>query len=77
MVLLVLPAFDDTDSLDSLPHSVGYSPGFMVSTLGDCLLFPWEIGVKAQEKRCRVYVGFIDLEKPYDMVNRETLWQVL
>ena len=22
-------------------------------------------------------MGFIDLEKAYDMVNRETLWQVL
>ena len=24
-----------------------------------------------------VYVGFIDLEKAYDRVNRETLWQVM
>ena len=24
-----------------------------------------------------LYVGFIALEKAYDMVNRETLWQVL
>ena len=24
-----------------------------------------------------VYVGFIDLEKPYDRVNKETLWQEL
>ena len=23
------------------------------------------------------YVGFIDLEKAYNMVNREALWQVL
>ena len=24
-----------------------------------------------------MYVGFIDLEKVYDRVNREALWQVL
>ena len=24
-----------------------------------------------------MYVGFMDLEKPYDRVNRETLWQAL
>ena len=24
-----------------------------------------------------VYMGFIDLEKMYDRVNREALWQVL
>ena len=29
------------------------------------------------EKKCKVYVGFIDLEKAYNKVNRETLWQVL
>ena len=28
-------------------------------------------------KKCRVYVGFMDLEKAYDSVNRETIWQVL
>ena len=36
-----------------------------------------QIGEKAQEKKRREYVGFIDLEKSYDMVNRETLRQVL
>ena len=35
------------------------------------------IGEKAREKKCRVYVGFIDLEKAYDRDNREALWQVL
>ena len=32
-----------------------------------------QIGEKARERKCRVYVGFIDLEKAYDGVNRETL----
>ena len=32
---------------------------------------------KARERKCRVYVGFIDLEKAYDRVNSEALWQVL
>ena len=30
-----------------------------------------------EKKKCRVYVGFIDLEKAYDRVNREALQQVL
>ena len=34
-----------------------------------------QIGEKVQEKKCRVYVGFI--EKVYDRVNREALWKVL
>ena len=29
-----------------------------------------QIGEKAQEKKCNVYVGLIDLEKAYDRVNR-------
>ena len=33
-----------------------------------------QIGEKAQEKKCRVYVDFMDLEKVYDRVNREALW---
>ena len=33
-----------------------------------------QIGEKAREKKCSVYVGFIDLEKAYDRVNREALW---
>ena len=36
-----------------------------------------QIGEKAREKKCRVYVGFMDLEKAYDMINREALWEVL
>ena len=29
------------------------------------------------EKERRVYMGFMNLEKAYDSVNREALWQVL
>ena len=36
-----------------------------------------QIGEKAREKKCRVYVGFMNLEKVYDRVNREPLWQGL
>ena len=36
-----------------------------------------QIGEKEGEKKCRVYVDFMDLEKTYDRVNREALWQVL
>ena len=32
---------------------------------------------KHEKKKRRVYVGFIDLEKLYDRVNKEALWQVL
>ena len=32
---------------------------------------------KAREKIRRVHVGFIGLEKAYDRLNREALWQVL
>ena len=28
-------------------------------------------------KKMWVYVGFTDLEKAYDRINREALWQVL
>ena len=30
-----------------------------------------QIGEKACEKKRRMYVGFMDLEKAYDRVNRE------
>ena len=30
-----------------------------------------QIGEKAREKKRRVYLGFIDLEKTYDRVNME------
>ena len=36
-----------------------------------------QISEKAREKKHRVYVGFIDLEKAYNMVTREALRQVL
>ena len=36
-----------------------------------------QIDEKTQGKKCKVYVGFIDLEKAYNRVNREALWQVL
>ena len=36
-----------------------------------------QIGEKARGKNCRVCVGFIDLGKAYDRVNKEELWQVL
>ena len=36
-----------------------------------------QISEKAREKKCRVYMGFIDLEKAYNRVNRKALWQVL
>ena len=36
-----------------------------------------QIGEKTREKKHRVYVGFMDLEKAYDRVNMCTLWQVL
>ena len=37
-----------------------------------------QIGEKAQEKKCRAYVGgFMELKKAYDRVNWEAIWQVL
>ena len=36
-----------------------------------------QIGEKAREKKRKVYVSFIDMEKTYDRVNRVALWQVL
>ena len=33
--------------------------------------------MRKQERKNAVYLGFIDLEKVYDRVNREALWQVL
>ena len=32
-----------------------------------------QIGEKAQDKKRRVYVGFIDLEKAYDRADKEAL----
>ena len=39
-------------------------------------LTPKQIGEKTREKM-KVYVGFMDLEKAYDRVNRKVIWQVL
>ena len=33
--------------------------------------------MRKQDRRNAMYVGIIDLEKAYDSVNREALWQVL
>ena len=33
--------------------------------------------MRKYERKNAVYVGFIDLEKAYDRINREALWQVL
>ena len=33
--------------------------------------------MKKYVRKNRLYVGFIDVEKAYDKVNREVLWQVL
>ena len=33
-----------------------------------------QIGEKTQEKKRSVYVSFIDLEKPYDRIHRESMW---
>ena len=33
--------------------------------------------MRKHEKKCRVYMSFMDLEKVYDGVNEEALWQVL
>ena len=36
-----------------------------------------QIGEEAQEKKSRMYVGFMDLQKAYDRINREAPWEVL
>ena len=33
--------------------------------------------MREQGKKFKVYVGFMDLEKACDRINREALWQVL
>ena len=43
----------------------------------DQILTLKQTGEKAQKKKCRVYEGFIDLEKEYNRINSEALWQVL
>ena len=44
---------------------------------GDQIFAIKQIGEKARESECRVYVGFMDLEKAYDRVISEALCQVL
>ena len=33
--------------------------------------------LESMGEKCRVYVGFKDVEKTCDMVNREARWQIL
>ena len=33
--------------------------------------------MRKHERKNKVYVGFIDLEKTYERINRKTLWKVL
>ena len=33
--------------------------------------------MRAPKEKQRVYIGFMDLEKAYNIVNREAFWQVL
>ena len=40
-------------------------------------MFRSDLLPKSREKKYRAYVGFVDLEKAYDRVNREALWQLL
>ena len=43
----------------------------------DQIFTPTKIGEKAREKKCRLYMGSMELEKAYDRVNSGALWQVL
>ena len=36
-----------------------------------------QIGEKAQKKKHRVYMSFMDLDKAYNRANMKALWQVL
>ena len=36
-----------------------------------------QIGEKARDKKCRLYMGFMDLKKTYDRINSGALWQVV
>ena len=44
---------------------------------GDQIFTLKHIGEKVREKKRRIYVGFIYLEKAYYKVNMEVLWQVV
>ena len=43
----------------------------------DQIFILMQIGKKVREKKCKLYMVFIDLEKTYDKVNRKFLWHVL
>ena len=43
----------------------------------DKILTLRQIGEKSREKKSRVYVGFMDLEKACNRYNSEELWQIL
>ena len=41
------------------------------------MLDPSRQSEKVRDKNCRVYLGFMDLEKTSDRLNKERLWQIL
>ena len=47
--------------------------GYAGSGCVDQILTLKQIGEKALEKKCSVYVGFMDLERAYHKVNMEAL----
>ena len=37
----------------------------------------WHIFEKTQERKCQIYIAFIDFEKVFDSLHRISLWKVL